>query len=343
MEQFETVIVGAGPIGIETAVELGRRGISATVFDGGAIGQQVVDFPPRTRWFSSPERLGIAGVPFITPSHEKGTREEYLAYLRAVVDQFSVDVRTFERIESLRRIDDSGFQFSTKTLSGLEREYQCKTVVLATGGTARPRRLGIPGEEMPHVHRTIGEPHRFHGRKLLIVGGRNSAAEAAVVAFRCGAQVTLSYRGPQLYERVKYWIRPELEAMIESGQVVAAFNTTPKRIEADSVVLASCDSGVEQTLPIDDVLMAIGFESDMSLFESLGVALEGDDCRVVHDEATMCTSVPGVYVAGTAVAGTQHRFRVYIENAHIHALRIAAALAGEQPPPPPVFPKLPES
>ena len=196
---------------------------------------------------------------------------------------------------------------------------------------------------MPHVHRSVGEPHRFHGRRLLVVGGRNSACDAAVHAFRCGAQVTISYRGSDLHERVKYWIRPELEAMIETGQVSAAFETTLERIEPDRVLLRSINKGSTIELEVDDVLLALGFESDMSLFESLGVELEGEDHRVVHDEATMQTSVPGLFVAGTAVAGTQHRFRIYVENSHIHALRIAAALAGEPSPPDPVLPKVPES
>ena len=343
MLELETIIIGAGPIGLETAAELGRRNLSCLVLDAGAIGQQVLDFPPLTRWFSSPERLSIAGVPFTTSSHEKGTREEYLAYLRAVADQFKLNIRTFERVESVTRDGDQHFELRTRALSGIERQYRCRNLILATGGTAKPRSLGVPGEDMAHVHSSIGEAHRFHGRRLLVVGGRNSACDAAVHAFRCGAHVTISYRGDDLHERVKYWIRPELEAMIESGQVRAAFNTTLERIETDRVMLRSTKDDKTVEVEVDDVLLAIGFESDMSLFTSLGAQLEGETQAVVHDVATMQTTVPGLYVAGTAVAGTQHRFRVYIENSHIHALRIAAVLAGESPPQDPVLPKLPES
>jgi thioredoxin reductase (NADPH) len=343
MREIETIIVGAGPIGLETAAELGRRELPCLILDAGALGQQILDFPPMTRWFSSPERLSIAGVPFTTPSHEKGSREEYLAYLRAVADQFELEVRTFERVEAVTRDGEQRFELRTRTLSGMERAYRCASLVLATGGTAIPRNLGIPGEEMPHVHRSIGEPHRFHGRRLLIVGGRNAACEAAVHAFRSGAEVTISYRGAALHERVKYWIRPELEAMIESEQVHAVFGTVPERIEPDRVVLRPVDGGDAFEVEADDVLLALGYESDMSLFESLGAELEGEERRVVHDESTMRTTVPGVFVAGTAVAGSQHRFRVYVENSHVHAWRIAAALAGDPPPADPALPVLPES
>lgn len=342
MLEVETIIIGAGPIGIETAIELGRRELPSLVLDAGALGQQILDFPPLTRWFSSPERLSIAGVPFTTPSNEKGTREEYLSYLRAVADQFELKIRTFERVESIVRVEDL-LELHTRSLSGIERSYRCTSLVLATGGTALPRMLDIPGEDMPHVQRTIGEPHRFHGRRLLIVGGRNAACEAAVHAFRAGAEVTISYRGDGLHERVKYWIRPELETMIESEQVHAFFGTLPIRIEPDHVMLRPVGGGDAFEVEADDVLLALGYESDMSLFESLGAELEGDENRVVHDESTMLTSVPGVFVAGTAVAGTQHRFHLYVENSHVHAVRIAAALAGEPPPVDPVLPALPES
>jgi thioredoxin reductase (NADPH) len=343
MTSVETIIIGCGPIGLETAVELKRKGIECLLLDAGAVGQQVVEFPPLTRWFSSPERLSIAGVPFVTASNEKGTREEYLAYLRAVVQQFRLEIRTHERVTSVRSLEDGGFELESSMLSGLVRTCRCRHLVLATGGTARPRRLGVPGEDLPHVHRTIGEPHRFLGRRLLVVGGRNSACDSALRAFRCGAEVSLSYRGDDLHERVKYWVRPELEAMIRSGQVRACFNTVPTAILQDRVQLRSLVDDGTTEIPVDDVLLEIGFEADASLLESLGARLEGEARSVVHDRDTMETTVPGLHVVGTAVAGTQSRFKVYIENCHVHARRVAAALAGDPPPPLPVLPSLPES
>ena len=340
----DVVIVGAGPIGIETAIELGRQGVRALVLDAGAIGQQILDFPPATRWFSSPERLGIGGIPFTTPSAEKGTREEYLAYLRQVVDACKVEVKTFQRVDSIVPLEGgTGFRLGTTSLSGLQQTMDVSKVVIATGGTARPRRLGIPGEDRPHVHRSIGEPHRFHGRRLLVVGGKNSACDAAVLAYRCGARVTLCHRGRKIHERVKYWIKPELEAMIRSGQIDARFGMVPLSIEPDQVVLRCVEGGATSEIEVDDVLIAIGYESDQGLLRAIGVGLEGTAQSVEHNPETMETDVPGIYVAGTVVAGTQASFRVYIENSHVHARRIAAALSGSPPPQEPVYNDLPES
>ncbi|MDG2031128.1 MAG: NAD(P)-binding domain-containing protein [Phycisphaerales bacterium] len=342
MNHVETIIIGAGPIGLETAIGLKERGMPFLHFDAGAVGQQVLDFPAQSRWFSSPERLSIAGVPFVTASHEKGTREEYLAYLRSVVGLHALSIRTFEKVVEVMSLPRGGFEIGTRTRAGLEHRFSCDRLVIATGGTARPRTLGIPGEDLPHVSHFLQEPHRTLGRRVLVVGGRNSACDTALRAFRCGADVTISYRGQDLHERVKYWVRPELSAMIKSAQVRAHFETVPIRIERDSVHLKSV---VDETLfevPVDDVILEIGYEADNSLFAGLGAKLD-EQQAVVHDPGTMETTVPGLYVAGTAVAGTQHRFKVYIENSHVHAHRIVAAFAGEEPPGDPVLPLLPES
>jgi thioredoxin reductase (NADPH) len=343
MNHIETIIIGAGPIGLETAIGLKKRGMPYLHFDAGAVGQQVLDFPAQSRWFSSPERLSIAGVPFVTASHEKGTREEYLAYLRSVIGLHAISVRTYERVQEIGARLSGGFELLTRTRSGLEHRFSCDRLVIATGGTARPRRLGIPGEDLPHVSHVLREPHCAHGRRVLVVGGRNSACDSALRAFRCGADVTMSYRGDDLHERVKYWVRPELSAMIRSGQVTAHFNTVPRLIEPDRVHLRGLNDGREIEVAVDDVLLEIGFEADNSLFAGLGAELDEAQQAVVHDPETMETTVPGLFVAGTAVAGTQHRFKVYIENSHVHAHRIVAAFAGEAPPPDPVLPILPES
>jgi thioredoxin reductase (NADPH) len=338
----DTLVIGAGPIGLETAVALTRRGVETLVVDRGPVGAQIVDFPPGIRWFSGPERIAIAGVPLETITQEKATREEYLAYLRAVVRQFDLALRTFESVESIAR-DGGGFVVATRTRSGLVREISATRVVLAVGGTARHRSLGVPGEDLPHVRREVGEPHWGLGRRVLVVGGRNSAADSAIRLWRAGASVMIAYRGEGVYPRIKYWIRPELEACLRSGLIAARFRTVPTEIGPGFVRLQSLDDGATETIAVDDVLLQIGYEADGSLFETIGCRVEGETRAVWHDPQTMETSVPGLYVAGTAVAGTQGRFTVYIENSHIHALRIAAAIAGESAPPDPTLPELPES
>lgn len=343
MREVETLIIGAGPIGLETAIACRQRGIDVLQLDAGAVGQQILNFPPMTRWFSSPERLAIGGVPFVTATSEKGTREEYLAYLRAVVQQFELPIRTFEHVEHVAKESGNQFRLSTTTRAGLQHEYVARNLVIATGGTARPRRLGVPGEDLPHVFDTIGEPHALLGRRVVVVGAKNSACDAAIGAYRCGAKVTMICREETIHERVKYWIRPELMAMIESAQITALFQREVEEIEPDAVVVRSTQNGELTRVPVDDVLLAIGFESDQSLFRELGAALEPVTGAVEHEQTTMETSVANLFVAGTAVAGTQASYRVYIENSHIHARRIAAAIAGDPPPPNPILPILPES
>ena len=338
----DVAVIGAGPIGIEVAAELRRRGLSTLNIDRGALGAQIVAFPPRTRWFSGPERIGIAGVPLETIDQEKATREDYLAYLRAVVRQFDLPLRTFETVETIVRTGDR-FLIETTSLGGVARRVEATSVVLAVGGTARHRRLGCPGEDLPHVRRDLGDAHWGFGRRVLIVGGKNSAADAAIKLWRAGARVTISYRGEGIYPRIKYWIRPELESCIRSGLIDAKFGTVPTLIEPDAVELRHEVAGRVERLEVDDVLLQIGFDADGSLFESLGCEVEGEARAVVHDPGTMETSIPGVFVAGTAVAGTQGSFKVYIENSHIHAQRIAAHLAGESIPADPVLPELPEA
>ena len=338
----DVAIVGAGPIGLETAAAVRRTGRTVLNLDRGPIGSQVVDFPPTVRWFSGPERIAIAGVPLETVAQEKATREEYLAYLRTVVGLLDLKVRTFETVEAIDG-EQGRFTLRTLTRAGRLRTVEAAAVVLAIGGTARHRRLEVPGEDLPHVHREVGEPHWAHGRRVVVVGGKNSAADSALRLWRAGAAVTMAYRGPAVHPRIKYWIRPELEACIRSGLIQARFGVEPTEITRDGIALRHIESGESSFEPADDILLQIGYEADGSMFQALGCRLEGEQAAVAHDPETMETSIPGVYVAGTAVAGTQGSFQVYIENSHVHAARIAAALSGSAPPPTPELPELPEA
>lgn len=336
------LVVGAGPIGLETAIELQHRGIDTLNLDRGPLGAQVAAFPPQTRWFSGPERISIAGVPLVTVDQEKATREEYLAYLRSVVAQFDLPVRTYESVTSITRKGDR-FEARTRTLGGLERIVEAERIVLAVGGTARPRRLGVPGEDRPFVSHDLGEPHRCFGRRVIVVGGKNSAAESAIRLWRAGASVTIVHHRDALHPRIKYWIRPEIESCIRSGLIHARFGARIVAIGPGSVTIERMEDGARTEEAVDDLLLQIGFEADGALFESMGCELHGENAAVRHDPETMETTVAGVHVAGTAVNGTQGSFQVYIENSHIHAQRIAAALAGEPVPPDPDLPELPEA
>lgn len=327
MSHHKAILVGAGPIGLELHVVLKQMGVDCLHLEAGAVGQTITWYPKQARFFSSPERIAIAGVPLNTPDQTKATREQYLAYLRSVAQQFKLPIATHEPVRHIER-DDSGV-FTVQTA---KRTASCDHLVLAIGDMHLPRKLNIPGEDLPHVSHYFDEPHAYYGRNLLIVGGRNSAAEAALRCHRAGAKVSLSYRSDNLDDNgIKYWILPELKALIKAGEIKFHPNTTPTHI-TDTHVTLKKGSDPFYEVQADHVLLLTGYRQDKTFFETLGVNLVGDNRAPEIDSATMQTNVPNLYIAGTAAAGTQQRFKLFIENCHIHAAKIAQAITGENPP-----------
>lgn len=321
----DVAIVGGGPIGIELAVAFQRARVGWVHFEAGQIGHTMSWWPPQTHWFSSNQRIAIAGVPLVTPDQGKCTREQYLAYLRQIVLMFDLPIRTYEPVKSIHRVDDH-FEIISQSRSAQQRT-KSKRVVLATGGTDRPRKLGVPGEELPHVTSSLGDPHSFFRQHLLIVGGKNSAVESALRAHQAGAKVTLSYRGKSLPEEsIKYWLMPEIKACIKSGEIVAHFETCVESISPDHVVLARGKQKIK--VEADFILKQVGYEHDNALMRSAGIELAGDDLAPRFDRETMMTSVPNLFVAGTATGGCQHRYRIFLENCHIHVDRIVRTITG---------------
>jgi len=326
-------IVGAGPIGLELAVALKRAGVDYVHFDAQQVGYTISWYAPGTRFFSSNERIAIAGVPLQTPDGSKATREQYLTYLRTVVQQFDLRVNTAGRVVGIDRLTGGGFRLTTRPAAG-ERQWVVGSLVLATGGTDRPRRLGIPGEDRPHVHHYFRDPHTYFRKRVLVVGGKNSAVEAALRCHQAGALVSLSYRRPRLPDKsIKYWLLPEIKGLVDSGKIGNHLGTVPTAIGPDRVTLSACDEsfsacGPERDVEADFVLALIGYEQDQALFRVAGLDLSGACGAPQFDERTMLTNVPGIYVAGTAVGGTQDKYTVFIENCHVHVERIAAALTG---------------
>jgi thioredoxin reductase (NADPH) len=343
METTDTIIVGAGPIGIELAVALKRAGVEYVHLEAAQIGHTVGWYAPGTHFFSSPERIAIAGVPLLTSNQDKATREEYLAYLRLVVAQFDLEIRAFEAVVGVERVgaasddgnaaDGARFVVTTHRAAGGEpRRYGARNVVLAIGDMHRARRLGVAGEDLPHVSHYFGDPHEYFRRRVLIVGGRNSAVEAAIRLFRLGAEVAISYRGERFDpERIKYWLLPEINWLIDKSRIAYYPRTEPVVITPEVVALRSLEREDEPPRDVgaDAVLLLTGYEQDPTLFESIGIDLVGPERAPRHDHVTMETNVPGVYVAGTATAGTQSRFRVFIETSHVHVARIVRAITGE--------------
>ena len=332
---YEVAIVGAGPIGIELAVLLKRAGVRYIHFDARQIANTMTWWPRNTTFFSTTERLAIAGVPIQNNHQGRITGEDYIAYLRAVVEQFDLPIHSYEPVTSIQRSQD-GFDLSTLPQTGA-RSYRAHRVVLAIGDMHYPNWLNIPGEDLPHVSHYFRDPHDYFRRRLLIVGGKNSAVEAALRCWRAGAQVTISYRKPTFdKDRVKHWLLPDLQAQIEAGTIVFLPETLPLAIRPGCVELLRLHDG--RPLPdetfehtTDFVLLATGFRGDQSLLEMAGVELRGLNRMPVFDPATMESNVPGLYIAGTVAAGIQQRYTLFIENCHEHAAKIAAAVTGDRP------------
>ena len=319
MEQV--VIVGAGPTGIACAVELGRRGVEAACYDRGGILDSIQNFPEEMRWFSTRDLLDIAGVPFGTPDAHP-TRLETLAYYRSVAERFRVRVVAETPIERVTPRPSGGVEVEAGGRGG-PRRFGAAAAILATGFFPNPKRLEIPGADRPHVHSRYVSGYPFHGRPVVVVGGKNSAAEAALDLYRHGASVTLVHRGAALSERVKYWIKPDLENRIAAGAIRAFFGSCVRAIEADHCRVETPEG--EAVVPADAVFPLIGYEPDFALFERCGIRLEGERRVPAHDPETLESNVPNLYLAGAILGGTEIG-RIFVENSRHHAARIATAI-----------------
>jgi thioredoxin reductase (NADPH) len=313
-------IVGAGPTGIACAAELTRRGIASVCYERGFLLESIYRFPEEMRWFSTRDLLDIAGVPFATPEPHP-TRLESLAYYRAVAEQYAVAVEP--RTEVLGMSEREG-GLEIRLRRGSERhEVAAPAAILATGFFANPKRLAVPGEDLPHVHSRYVSGYPFHGCDVVVVGGKNSASEAALDLYRHGARVTLVVRAPAISDRVKYWIKPDLENRIRAGAIRALFQTCVREIRPEAVIVEG--PGGREEVPAQAVFPLIGYLPDFALFERCGVRLDGPERVPAHDPETLESNVPNVYLAGAILGGTEIG-RIFIENSRHHAAAIASSI-----------------
>ncbi|HTO87115.1 MAG TPA: YpdA family putative bacillithiol disulfide reductase [Thermoanaerobaculia bacterium] len=320
-ESSPVAIVGAGPTGIACAVELQRRDIPAVCYEKAFLLHSIYQFPEEMRWYSTRDLLDIAGVPFSVPDAHP-TRLETLAYYRGVAERFGVMVVPETEIRAMAPRPGGGLE--VEVLVGSEaRSFFAPAGILATGFFHNPRRLGVPGDQLSHVHSRYVSGYPFHGRDVVVVGGKNSACEAALDLYRHGARVTLLVRAPALSDRVKYWIKPDLENRIRSGAIRALFSARVVEI-TPGTVLAETPEG-RRAVEADAVFPLIGYEPDFSLFERCGVRLEGPLRVPAHDADTLESNVPNLYLAGAILGGSEIG-RIFIENSRHHAGMIASSI-----------------
>lgn len=312
----EVAIIGAGPLGIELAAALKLSSISYLLFDKEQMGQMIYNFPPQTHFFSSNDRIAIAGIPIETLDQQKCTREQYLAYLRTVFLTYQLEIHPFEEVVAIEPKD--GFVVTTN-----KAVYKVRFVVVATGSTSYPRKLNVPGENLPHVGIKMADPQHYFQQKVAIIGGKNSAVETALRLFQAGAHPHIIMHKPTLEkEAIKYWLYPELEGCIKRGEILLTSNAEVVEILPGRIKVKDLSSNKIIDIEADQVIKAIGFDADMSLLEKLGIKLITSVQRPEFDDATMETQVPNLFVLGTIIGGTQRGYKVFIENSHNHVGKI---------------------
>lgn len=321
---LDAVVVGAGPTGLACGIELKKRGLTAVLFDKGCLTNSLYNYPTNLVFFTTPELLEIGGIP-MTSLNEKPVRTEALKYYRRVADHFALDVHQYERVDGFDG-EDGNFTVHTTDRNGRAHDYSAKKVILSTGYYDKPALLNVPGEDLDKVIHYYREPHPYYGHDVLVVGGKNSAAIAALELHWTGARVTLVHRRDGLSDSVKYWIKPNIENRVKSGEIRAYFNSTVQRIDPDTVTLNTPEGPV--TLKNDFVFAMTGYRPDTSFLSKHGIRFDEETRRPRLNPDTLESERPGVYLAGVLVAG-MHTNEIFIENGRFHGKQIIAAIAGK--------------
>jgi len=319
---FDVLVIGAGPTGLACAIDAQKAGLRVVLVDKGCLCNSLFHYPAHMTFFTTPELLEIGDLPFNSPN-QKPTRAEALEYYRKVADYYKLNVCQYHNVE---RISGSDGDFTVHTLDrfGRERNFSARKIIVSTGYYDLPNYLGIPGEELNKVNHYYNEPHPYAGLDVVVIGGKNSAAIAALELWRHGARVTLVHRGETMHRHVKYWILPDIHNRIKAGEVKAYFSSSVQKITEDTVVLHTPEG--EVTLANDFVFALTGYHPDFDFLEGMGVKLDEDNSRCpVCIPETLESNVKGIYMAGVVVAGERTN-EIFIENGRFHGALIAADL-----------------
>ena len=327
LETFDLLVIGGGPTGLACAIEAQRAGLRVVLVDKGCLVNSLFHYPANMTFFTTPELLEIGDIPFSSPN-QKPNRGEALEYYRKVAEHYSLDVRQYQRVE---RVDgaDGDFRVHTTDRFGHPHCYRAQKLVVATGYYDLPNYVNVPGEDLAKVMHYYREPHPYYDNDVLVIGGKNSAAIAALELWRHGARVTLVHRGPGMHKNVKYWILPDIENRIRNQEITAFFNSQVLEIRERSVLLETPAGKIE--IANDFVFALTGYHPDFDFLKSFGIQIVGSECRPVCDPETLESNVPGIYLAGVIVAGARTS-EIFIENGRFHGRQIATDLARKLSP-----------
>lgn len=326
-DRFEIIVVGAGPCGIAVGAAAARAGVSCALFDRGCLTNSLIDYPYYMTFFSTAVMLEVGEVPFTIPD-AKPTRREALAYYRKVVEHWDIDVHQYEEVISISG-SEGDFTVRTRSRDGSEHDHATDAVVVATGGFQSPNYLEVPGEELSKVRHYYQEPYPYYEQEVLVVGAGNSAVEAALEMYRNGVRVSLTHFLDTIDRGVKPWVVPDINNRLTRGEIPVYWKHRVAKVTPSSVVLRSEDDGSETEIPNDFVVAMTGWRSDHSQLVDLGVSINEETGIPEHDQVTMMTDVPGLYIAGVIAAG-HNANKIFIENGREHgklivAHRVAAA------------------
>jgi thioredoxin reductase (NADPH) len=317
---YDAVVVGAGPTGLACGIEMKKRGLKSLIIDKGCLCNSIYNYPTHMVFFTTPELLEIGGIP-MTSLNEKPGRTEALKYYRRVTDYFKLTVMQYEAVLAIHG-DDGNFTVHTS-----KDQYRCRKVILATGYYDLPNFLNVPGEELDKVIHYYKEPHPYYNHDVMVVGGKNSAAIAALELYWTGARVTLVHRGPGIHNNVKYWIKPNIENRIKNREVVGYFNSRLTVIREAEVDIQTPEGPL--TLKNDFVFALTGYHPDLEFMGRLGIRLDPVTQRPRTNPETLESDRPGIYLAGVIVAG-MHTNEIFIENGRFHGEKIAEAIAHQR-------------
>ncbi|NNG09276.1 MAG: YpdA family putative bacillithiol disulfide reductase [Arenibacter sp.] len=313
MKIWDIVIVGGGPIGIACGLEAKKLGLSYIILEKGCIVNSLYNYPQNMQFFSSSEKLEIDGIPFIS-NEAKPKRNEALEYYRRIVTSNDLNISLFEKVNSVTKTDGNFHIASDKD------KYLAKNVIVATGFYDLPNKMNVPGEDLKKVSHYYKDPHFYSSQKLAVIGASNSAIDAALECYRKGAEVSLIIRGPEVGQRVKYWVRPDIINRIEEGSIKAYYNSTVEEITENRITIKSPQGTT--SLENDYVLALTGYMPNFGFLEKMGIQLSQDEKKLPqYNPETMETNIENLYLAGV-ICGGMETHKWFIENSRIHASMI---------------------